>query len=103
MPSFLKSGDYSAAAFIQRAVTATGTDAADTIMKWMKSNRIKDFFAKDGYVREDGQMMYDMYLVQVKTPQESTREWDYYKIVQRLPADSVYNSLEESTCKLVKK
>jgi len=103
MPSFLQAGDYSAASFYLRGVKETGTDDADTLMKWMKSNRIKDFFAKDGYVREDGQMMYDMYLVQVKTPKESTREWDYYKIVERLPADTVYNSLEESTCKLVKK
>ncbi len=103
MPSFLQAGDYSAVSFYLRGVKETGTDDADTIMKWMKSNRVKDFFAKDGYVREDGQMMYDMYLVQVKTPQESTRDWDYYKIVERLPADKVYNSLEESTCKLVKK
>lgn len=103
MPSFLQAADYSAAAFYLRGVKETGTDDADTLMKWMKSNRIDDFFAKGGYVREDGQMMYDMYLVQVKTPQESTRDWDYYKIVQRLPADTVYNSLEESTCKLVKK
>ncbi len=103
MPSFLQAGDYSAASFYLRGVKETGTDDADTIMKWMKSNRIDDFFAKGGYVREDGQMMYDMYLVQVKTPQESTRDWDYYKIVERLPADKVYNSLEESTCKLVKK
>ena len=103
MPSFLQAGDYSAASFYLRGVKETGTDDADTLMKWMKSNRIDDFFAKGGYVREDGQMMYDMYLVQVKTPQESTRDWDYYKIIERLPADAVYNSLEESTCKLVKK
>ena len=44
-----------------------------------------------------------MYLVQVKTPAESTGAWDYYKIVERLAGDKVYGSLEESTCKLVKK
>ena len=103
MPSFLQAGDYSAATFYLRGVKETGSDAPDTIMKWMKSNRIKDFFAKDGFVREDGRMIYDMYLVQVKTPAESSREWDYYKIVERLPGDKVYGSLEESTCKLVKK
>src|SRR5690606_30195915 len=65
MPSFLQAGDYSAASFYLRAVKETGTDDADTVMKWMKSNPINDFFAKGGYVREDGQMMYDMYLVQV--------------------------------------
>ena len=103
MPSFLQAGDYSAASFYLRGVKETGTDDPDTIMKWMKSNRIKDFFAKDGFVREDGRMIYDMYLVQVKKPSESKGPWDYYNIVERLPGDKVYGSLEESTCKLVKK
>lgn len=103
MPSFLQAGDYSAASFYLRGVKETGTDDPDTIMKWMKSNRIKDFFAKDGFVREDGRMIYDMYLVQVKKPDESKGAWDYYNIVERLPGDKVYGSLEESTCKLVKK
>jgi len=103
MPSFLQAGDYSSVSFYLRGVKETGTDDPDTLMKWMKSNKITDFFAKSGYVREDGRMIYDMYLVQVKTPAESKREWDYYKTVERLPGEKVYGSLEESTCKLVKK
>ena len=103
MPSFVQAGDYSAALFYLRGVKATGTDDADTLMKWMKSNKIDDFFGKGGHVREDGRMIHEMYLMQVKTPAESTREWDYYKVVERLPGEKVYGSLEESTCKLVKK
>jgi len=103
MPSFVQAGDYSAALFYLRGVKATGTDDADTLMKWMKSNKVDDFFGKGGYVREDGRMIHEMYLMQVKTPAESTREWDYYKVVERLPGEKVYGSLEESTCKLVKK
>ena len=82
---------------------ATGTDDADTLMKWMKSNKINDFFTQGGYVREDGRMIHDMYLMQVKTPAESKGPWDYYKVVATLPGDEVYTKLSESTCKLVKK
>ena len=103
MPSSLQAGDYSAATFFLNAVKATGSDDADTIMKWMKSNKVNDMFAQGGYVREDGRMVHDMYLMQVKTPQESKGRWDYYKVVATLPGDEVYTKLSESTCKLVKK
>lgn len=103
MPSFLQAGDYSAVSFYLKGVKASGTDDADTIMKWMKSNKVNDFFAPNGHVREDGRMVYDMYLVQVKKPAESKRPWDYYNIVETLPGDKVYGTLEESTCKLIKK
>ena len=102
-PSSLQAGDYSAASFYLKAVKATGSDDGDTVMKWMKSNKVDDFFASGGVVREDGRMVHDMYLMQVKTPQESKGPWDYYKLVATLPGDEVYTKLSESTCKLIKK
>ncbi|KGD95864.1 ABC transporter permease [Achromobacter sp. RTa] len=102
-PSMLQAGDYSATAFYLNAIKATGTDDGDAVMKWMKSNKVNDFFAQGGYVREDGRMIHDMYLMQVKTPAESKAPWDYYKVVATLPGDEVYTKLSESTCKLVKK
>jgi branched-chain amino acid transport system substrate-binding protein len=102
-PSMLQAGDYSAAMFYLNGVKASGSDDGDTIMKWMKSNKVNDFFAQGGYVREDGRMIHDMYLMQVKTPAESKAPWDYYKVVATLPGDEVYTKLSESTCKLVKK
>ena len=102
-PSLLQAGDYSALSFYLNAVKATGTDDGDAVMKWMKSNKVNDFFAQGGYVREDGRMIHDMYLMQVKTPAESKAPWDYYKVVATLPGDEVYTKLSESTCKLVKK
>jgi branched-chain amino acid transport system substrate-binding protein len=102
-PSMLQAGDYSSAAFYLNAVKATGSDNGDDIMKWMKSNKVNDFFAQGGFVREDGRMIHDMYLMQVKTPAESKGPWDYYKVVATLPGDEVYTKLSESTCKLVKK
>ncbi len=103
MPSFLQAGDYSSAAFYLKGVKESGTDDADTLMKWMKSNPIKDMFTDHGVVREDGRMVHDMYLMQVKKPDESKKPWDYYKLVETLPGDKVYASLQESTCSLVKK
>ena len=102
-PSMLQAGDYSAAMFYLNGVKASGSDDGDTIMKWMKSNKVNDFFAQGGVVREDGRMIHDMYLMQVKTPAESKAPWDYYKVVATLPGDEVYTKLSESTCKLVKK
>src|SRR5690606_4838346 len=101
-PSMLQAGDYSSVAFYLNGVKATGTDDGDAIMKWMKSNKINDFFATNGYVREDGRMIHDMYLMQVKTPEESKAPWDYYKVVATLPGDEVYTKPSESTCKLFK-
>ncbi|WP_313460527.1 ABC transporter substrate-binding protein, partial [Achromobacter sp.] len=89
-PSMLQAGDYSALSFYLNAVKATGTDDGDAVMKWMKSNKVNDFFAQGGYVREDGRMIHDMYLMQVKTPAESKAPWDYYKVVATLPGDEVY-------------
>ena len=102
-PSSLQAADYSSVAFYLNGVKATGTDDADAMMKWMKSNKVNDFYAKNGVVREDGRMVHDMYLMQVKTPKESKGPWDYYKVVATLPGDDVYTKLSESTCKLVKK
>ncbi|CAM4418575.1 ABC transporter substrate-binding protein [Bordetella tumbae] len=102
-PSSLQAADYSSVAFYLNGVKATGTDDGDALMKWMKSNKINDFYAKDGYVREDGRMVHEMYLMQVKTPAESKGPWDYYKVVANLPGDEVYTKPSESTCKLIKK
>ncbi|OWT77530.1 MULTISPECIES: ABC transporter substrate-binding protein [unclassified Achromobacter] len=102
-PSSLQAGDYSAVTSYLKAVKATGSDDADGIMKWFKSNKLNDMYVKDGYTREDGRMVHDMYLMQVKTPKESKGRWDYYKVVATLPGDDVYTKLSESTCKLVKK
>lgn len=103
MPSFLQAGDYSAASFYLKGVKEVGTDDADAMMKWMKSNKINDMFTKGGYVREDGRMVFESRLAQVKAPADSKYPWDYYKIVAKLPGDQVFGSLAESTCKLVKK
>lgn len=103
MPTGFHAGVYSSVAHYLRAVKATGTDDAPVVMKQMESERVRDFFAGDGYIRADRKMIHDMYLLQVKKPGENKGEWDLYHVVQTMPGESVNRPLAESPCPLVKK
>jgi branched-chain amino acid transport system substrate-binding protein len=102
-PTMVQAGDYSAVMHYLKAVQAADTDEAKAVMAQMKKTPVNDFFAKNGKIRDDGRMVHDMFLVQVKKPEESKGEWDYYKIVQVIPGDQAFKPLAESTCPLVKK
>jgi branched-chain amino acid transport system substrate-binding protein len=103
MPSMLQAGDYSAVTQYLMAVKAVGTDDPDTVMAQLKKQKINDMFAKNGYIRADGRMIHDMYLMQVKSPKESTEPWDYFKLVQTIPGEQAYLPLAQSRCPLIKK
>ncbi|WP_076997522.1 ABC transporter substrate-binding protein [Variovorax sp. KK3] len=97
MPTELHAANYSATMTYLKAATAVNSLDADVVMKHLKSTPQKDFFAK-GYIRPDGRYIHDMYLMQVKAPAESKREWDYYKHVATLPGEQVFQSKELSRC-----
>ena len=59
-------------------------------MAELKKTKINDMFAKDGYIRADGVMVHDMYVMQVKTPQESKYPWDYYKLVKAMTGEEAF-------------
>ena len=99
-PSFVQAADYTAAETYLKAVKEIGTDDGEAVMKWFKSNTINNFFAKDGIVRKDGLMVHDMYLMQVKTPEESKGPWDYYNVVDKVSGEKAFGPASESTCKL---
>lgn len=101
MPTMAQAGVYSATMHYLNAVKATGSDDTKTVRAKMAATPINDMFAKGGQIREDGRMVHDMYLVQVKTPAESKGEWDLYKIVSTIPGEQAYRPLAESQCKLV--
>jgi branched-chain amino acid transport system substrate-binding protein len=102
MPTMAQAGVYSATMHYLNAVKATGSDDTTTVRAKMAATPINDMFAKGGQIREDGRMVHDMYLVQVKTPAESKGEWDLYKIVSTIPGEQAFRPLAESQCKLVK-
>jgi len=102
MPSSLQAADYSAAMHFLKAVEAARTDDADAVVAKMKAMPIDDFYAK-GTIRADGRAVHDMFLLQVKTPKESTEPWDYFKVVEKIPGDQAFTKPADSKCPLLKK
>jgi len=102
MPSAVQAADYSATTQYLLAVKATGTDNPDKIMDYLKKTKINDMFAKNGYVRADGSMIHDMFLMQVKEQKDSKYPWDYYKVVQTIPGEQAFTTKAETACALWK-
>jgi branched-chain amino acid transport system substrate-binding protein len=97
-PSMLQAADYSAATNYLNAVKAIGTDDSTKVMAKLRATKINDMFTKNGVIREDGRMVHDMYLMQVKAKSESKYPWDYYKLVATIPGDQAYTKKEETKC-----
>ena len=102
MPSMTQAGAYSATLHYLKAVKAAGSKDADKVMEQMRATPINDFMTHDGKLRIDGRVLRDMYLFQVKKPEESKGEWDLYKLVEKIPAAEAFRPLNEGNCPLVK-
>src|ERR1700761_7495365 len=103
VPTSAQAGVYSSVTHYLQAVKAAGTTDSAAVIKIMKDTPINDFFAKNGRIREDGRMVHDMYLFEVKKPSESKGRWDDYKLLATVPGNEAFQSLELSRCPLVKK
>ena len=103
MPHMGDAGDYSSTMHYLKAIEAAGTDEAKAVMTKMREMPVNDMFAKNGRIREDGRMVHDMYVYEVKKPSESKGRWDYYKLRAVIPGDQAFRPLSESQCPLVKK
>lgn len=101
MPTSLQAADYSAATTYLKAVQAAGTTDGVKVMEQLHKMKIDDMYAK-GYVRADGSMIHDMYLLEVKKPSESTGPWDLEKITTTIPGEQAYGSKAVSRCALWK-
>ena len=101
MPTQAQAGVYSSVLHYLRAVQAAGGDDGPTVAAAMKRLPVDDMFARNGFVREDGRMVHDMYLAQVKTPGQSSADWDLYEILDVIPGVDAYRPLAESRCPLV--
>ena len=98
MPSSVQAADYSASLQYLQAVKAIGSDDADKVLAQMKKTKINDVFAKGGVIRDDGRMVHDMYLMQVKAPDKSVEPWDYYNVMETIKADVAFTTKAESKC-----
>jgi branched-chain amino acid transport system substrate-binding protein len=102
MPTMIQAGLYSATMHYLKAIEAIGSDEAPKVMAQMRATPINDFFAHDGKIRIDGRMVHDMYLFEVKKPEESKGEWDLYKLIATVPGDEAFRPLDKGGCALVK-
>ena len=98
MPSSIQAANYSATLQYLQAIKASGTDDSDKVLAQMKKTKINDVFAKGGYIRDDGRMIHDMYLMQVKTPDKSIEPWDYYNVVETIKGDVAFTTKAETKC-----
>lgn len=103
MPNMNHAGTYSAVTQYLKAVQAAGTDETEAVAAKLHEMPVDDVFARGGKVQENGRMVKDVYLMQVKAPGASDVPWDYYDIVATIPGDQAYLSAEASGCPLVAK
>ena len=102
MPTMWQAGVYSATMHYLQAIKDAGTDDPLKVAAKMREKPVNDFFARGGKLREDGLMVHDLMLVQVKTPEEPKYPWDYYKILAHIPGDAAFGP-PDPACSLVKK
>jgi branched-chain amino acid transport system substrate-binding protein len=101
MPSMIHAGTYSATLSYLKAVKAAGTKDSDAVARKLKELPVDDAFAQ-GKVLENGRMVHDLYLFEVKKPSESKKPWDYYKQIAVVPGDKAFFSAKESGCPLTR-
>ena len=102
MPSMVQAATYSAARQYLKAIEAAGTDETEAVAAKLHEMPVQDAFAENGKVLANGRMVSDVYLFQVKKPEESKGEWDYYNLIATIPGEEAYMKAEDSGCALVK-
>jgi branched-chain amino acid transport system substrate-binding protein len=104
MPTMVQAGVYSAVTHYLKAVHELTSDAdGAAVVAKMKSMPTEDKLFGKGSIREDGRKIHDMYLFEVKKPEESKGPWDYYKTRATIPAAEAFRPMEQGECPLVKK
>ena len=102
MPTMWQAGVYSSVMHYLQAIQETGTDDPLKVAAKMREKPIEDFFARNGKLREDNLMVHDLWLVQVKKPEESKYPWDYYKILEKISGEDAFGP-PDPACPMVKK
>ena len=97
-----QAGGYSSVMNYLNAVKNSGTDEPLKVTAKMREKQIEDFFSRNERLREDGLMVHDLMLVQVKTPEEYKYPWDYFRILTHISGDEAFGP-PDPACSLVKK
>jgi branched-chain amino acid transport system substrate-binding protein len=101
-PTMVQAGSYSATLHYLEAVKAANSIDGPAVMKQLKSKPINDFDIRNGHIQDDGSLVHDMYLYQVKTPAESKGEWDVYNLVATIPGAQAFKRPHGNECPAVK-
>ncbi len=101
MPNMIQAATYSGVLQYLKAIDKAGTDETEAVAKLMHEMPVEDVFARGGKVTPNGRLVSDVYLMEVKKPSESTKEWDYFKVLATVPGDEAYIKPAESGCPLV--
>jgi len=101
-PTMVQAGSYSATLHYLEAVKAANSLDGPTVVKELKSKPINDFDIRNGHIQDDGSLVHDMYLYEVKKPGDSKGEWDLYKTVATIPGDEAFKRPRGNECPLVK-
>lgn len=102
MPNMVHAGTYSAVLQYLKAIEKAGSDDAEAVAKELHALPVNDVFAKNGTVAPNGRMIHDMYLLEVKKPDESKEPWDYFKVLATIPGKDAFIDPAQSGCDLVK-
>lgn len=102
MPTMWQAGVYSSVMHYLQAIKDTGSDDPLKVVAKMRETPIEDFFARNGRLREDNLMVHDLSLVEVKKPEESKYDWDYYKVLATISGDDAFGP-PDPACAMVKK
>ncbi|MDE1569041.1 ABC transporter substrate-binding protein [Aquabacter sp. L1I39] len=100
-PTANQAGVYSGALHYLRAAAAANSTDGQTVVAKMKEMPSDDPLFGKGEVRADGRHIHNMYLFQVKTPAESKGPWDYYNLIETIPAKEAFRPLAEGNCPMV--
>lgn len=101
MPNMAHAGNYSSTKHYLNAVEAAGTDDPDAVSEKMRDMEVNDFFAQGGVIRENGRMVHDQYMWEVKAPEDSEYDYDYMELVATISGEDAFQPLENSTCELL--
>ena len=102
MPNMTHAANYSAVLNYLKAAEATKSLDAATIIEQMRKTPIDDVYARNAYIRDDNLLIHDLYIFQVKSPAESKREWDDYKLLSTISGKDAFRPLAESKCPMVR-
>lgn len=103
-PTMVQAGVYAGVLHYLKALEALGAETNDgkAVVDKMKAMPTDDPLFGKGTIRVDGRKIHDMYLFEVKAPNESKGPWDYYKLVRTIPAAEAFRPLDKGNCPLAK-